>query len=178
MAFSQVHLWTEFIGRQLQEKRISTLLFCFCVAYESKLNLLRTGELLRTRAHISIFQHTASNIKALFSERPRSTTAHPWEAGKVGQSRRTRWHCAPCSLWQTPPAREITMSDHVGHQEPADGTNLSPVACVGCNLSPAPPWAWGRFLFPECASVFRAWVPTNVWSFTAIPSLEILAPWA
>lgn len=80
---------------------------------------------------------------------------------------------APCSFWplaKTPglPGREITMSDHAGHQ--AASTNPSPGACAGYNLSPAPPWATGRLPCPEPVLVFRAWVPKIAWYFTVTSS--------
>lgn len=76
-----------------------------------------TGELWNM--HLPIFQHTTRNIKAVFFEDSQPTVICVWKAKEVYSEQ--KHNLALCSFQILAntlmlPARDITMSDHEGHQ--------------------------------------------------------------
>lgn len=158
----------------LKNKEKLCLYLVYCMTYEGKHELLRTYEKLVTSESTSpIYHNPAYNLKAVFPENFHITAAHIWQFGTLALCKRTRWHPAHFGLWQRPlhcqggrsPCQIMRAT-----KQPADGTNPSPVASAGPQSVTAPPWAPGRSLFPEPVLVFRVWVPTNAWYFTATSS--------
>lgn len=170
MAFIYLHLRTQFIGMYLFVKINKPL----CELWRQIRALENKWKTRNSREHL-LFTKPCIQFKSSVSWKLShycSSCMTSWDARSVQKD-----SVAPCSFWslaETPglPGREITMSDHGGHQAASRRhQSITSGLCwpTICH-QPHPEWHQGRSLFPEPLLVFRVWVQKNAWYFTVTSS--------